>query len=86
MQRADIEFSERRAQVFGQALHDALVFQPQDQIARVALEAGADDAMFLGGGLERFQKRILAFRGFRDAARRKSKFAALLPVPKTACA
>ena len=37
--------------ILSQTLHGAFVFQAQDQIARVALEAGADNAVFFSGVL-----------------------------------
>ena len=65
MQRADIELAQWRAQVFGQTLHDPLVFQAQNEIAGIAFEASADDAMFFGRGFERLEKRSLALRRLR---------------------
>src|SRR5919108_2518473 len=60
----DVEFPQSRAEIRRQSLHDSLIPQPQDQIPRVALEAGADHSMFLATAFERFEKPILAFRGF----------------------
>ncbi len=63
MQGGDIEFPQRCTLIFSHSLQDSFVLQTQDQVARVPLESGADEAFFLPAALESLEKPLPPFRG-----------------------